>query len=265
MPVNAPSEYFKAEEKFKTAKSKDEKIAALEEMIRLLPRHHGSENAHAQLKTRLAKLKKEGEKKGTRKVGIQKEGEAQICLIGLTNSGKSTLLAGLTDAKPKITEHPYTTTKPEIGMIDYSGVKIQLIEIPSTLDSEYLSIARTADLLVLVIKDEKEKKELERILDNSFIRTKKIVVNPWKEEVTAIKENIWSALGLIIVYTRKTKTSMALPLKSTVRDFAMRIHKDFVRNFKFARLWRSDDREQVMQVGLRYELRHGDIVEIHTE
>jgi ribosome-interacting GTPase 1 len=262
MPVNAPSEYFKAEEKFKSAKNKDDKIAALEEMIRLLPRHHGSENMHAQLKARLAKLKKESEKKGARKLGIQKEGEAQVCLIGLTNSGKSFLLSRLTDARPEISDHPYTTTSPVIGMMDYSGVKIQLIEIPATMDSEYLSIARTAELIVLVIRDDKEKRELERILKNSYVKTKRIVVNPWKEDAADVKERIWSALGLIIVYTRKTKTPMALALGSNVRDFAMRIHKDFVENFRFARIWRSD---RVMQAGLRYELKNGDIVDIHAE
>ena len=134
MPVNAPMEYYKAEEKFKSAKSKDDKIAALEEMIRLLPRHHGSENAHAQLTSRLSKLKKESEKKGARRLGIKKEGDAQICLIGLANAGKSTLLSKLTDAKPKISVTPYTTTKPEIGMMDYKGIKVQLVEIPSTFD-----------------------------------------------------------------------------------------------------------------------------------
>jgi hypothetical protein len=61
MPVNAPAEYFKAEEKFHSSKTREEKIAALEEMIRLLPRHHGSENMIAQLKSRLSKMKKEGD------------------------------------------------------------------------------------------------------------------------------------------------------------------------------------------------------------
>ena len=162
MPVNAPAEYFKAEEKFRSAKIREEKILALEEMIRLLPRHHGSENLFAQLKSRLAKLKKEAEKKGARKIGISKEGEAQVCLLGLTNSGKSSLLARLTNAKPVISEHPYTTLKPEVGMLDYSGIKIQLIEIPSTFDSEYLSMAKGSELLVLITRKENEKKQMKK-------------------------------------------------------------------------------------------------------
>src|SRR3989338_9289658 len=133
MPVNAPYEYYKAEEKFKSAKSKAEKIAALEEMLRLMPRHHGSENVLAQLKARLSKLRKESDKKGGgRRAGVKKEGDAQVCIIGLANTGKSTLLAKLTEAKPKIAQAPYTTTRPEVGMMDYKGIKVQLVEIPST-------------------------------------------------------------------------------------------------------------------------------------
>lgn len=262
MPVNAPAEYFKAEERFHSAKSKEEKIAALEEMIRLLPRHHGSENMLAQLKSRLAKLKKVSEKKGSRKIGIQKEGEAQICLLGLTNSGKSSLLAKLTNAKPVISEHKYTTTKPEIGMLDYSGVKIQLIEIPSTFESEYLSIAKGSELLVLTIKHENEKEDLKRILKENFIRTKRIFINPFNEKPDDIKERIWDSLGLIIVYTKKSQTPMALPNNSTVRDFAMRIHKDFVKNFRFAILWRDS---RMTQVGLSYKLKDRDMVEVYAE
>src|SRR3989338_576871 len=104
MPVNAPMEYFKAEEKFKQAKTTEQKIVCLEEMISLLPRHHGSENMHAQLKSRLAKLKRESisSKKRSGRKGIVKDGEAQVCILGKTMSGKSTILSKLTDARPRI-------------------------------------------------------------------------------------------------------------------------------------------------------------------
>src|SRR3989338_1533968 len=177
MPVNAPMEYYKAEEKFKSAKNKQDKIAALEEMIRLLPRHHGSENAHAQLTSRLAKLRKEGEKKGGgHKAGVRKEGDAQICIIGLANSGKSTLLAKLTGAKPKISVTPYTTTKPEVGMMDYKGIKVQLVEVPSTFDPEYMSIARGCDAIAIVANNEKEREIIESVLRNNYVRQKSVAI-----------------------------------------------------------------------------------------
>ncbi len=266
MPVNAPPEYFRAEEKFRSAKTKEDKIVALEEMIRLMPRHHGSENMLAQLKSRLSKLKKEsaGRKKGGRTFALQKEGEAQVCFIGFTNSGKSYILSKLTDANPDIAYHPYTTTKPEVGMMDYNGVKIQLIEIPSTFESQFVSVARTSDLIVLIARHEKEEDDLKKFLSDSFIRTKYTFANPFEEPAELIREKIWHNLGLIIVYTKKGRinTPMALPINSLVKDFAQRIHKDFVKNFRFARIFRGG---RIIQAGLDYKLMDRDIVEIHTK
>ncbi|MBI2173059.1 MAG: TGS domain-containing protein [Candidatus Aenigmarchaeota archaeon] len=267
MPVNAPAEYFMAESKFHSAKSREEKIAAMEEMVRLMPRHHGSETAMAQLKQKLAKLKKEkgAKKKGGARLGVTKEGEAQVCILGFTNSGKSTLLKSLSGASPGISGYAYTTTRPEIGMMDYSGVKIQLVEIPSTFRSEDISVCRTAELILLLAKSGSELKELEDIMKSNFIRTKAVYANPFTEPVSDIKEKVWDALGLIIAFTRKsdgTKSPMALPDGSNISDFAKRIHKDFVKNFRFARLWRNG---MVKQVGLSYVLEHGDIVEIRVK
>ncbi|MBI4018169.1 MAG: TGS domain-containing protein [Candidatus Aenigmarchaeota archaeon] len=264
MPVNAPAEYFAAENRFQSAKSREERIAALEEMIRLLPKHHGSEQMHAQLKSKLAKLKKEAPagRKGARKAGIAKEGEAQVCLIGLTNSGKSALIAALTQARPQVSHHPYTTTRPEVGMLDYRGVKIQLVEIPATFEPEYLSMVRSSDAVAVVARNPEELKQTEKILADNFVRIKSVAVNPWKESAAEIKERIWRLLGFIITYSKKTGTPMALPRGATVRDFAERIHKDFVRNFRFARLLRSG---MAKQVGLDYVLEDGDVVDIHTK
>ncbi len=263
MPINAPPEYFKAEMRFQGAKTKEEKVLALEEMIRFLPHHHGSEKMHAELKSRLAKLKKETTaKKGGKTVGIAKEGEAQVCIVGFTNSGKSTLLAALTGAKPKISEHPYTTTKPEVGMMDYKGVKIQLVEIPSTFEQQHLSITRTSNLIILAAKNEGEKEELGRILSENFIHVKSVFVNPFADEPEKIKDAIWSALGLMVVYTKKTGTSMALKRGSTIKDFAARIHKDFIKNFSFARVYRKG---RTVQAGLNYALEDGDAVELHMK
>ena len=263
MPVNAPAEYFKAEEKFRSAKTKEEKIAALEEMIRMLPRHHGSETAHAQLKSRLAKLRKETVgKKGRKTVGITKEGDGQVCLLGFTNSGKSSLMSKITGARPEVAAHPYTTTQPEVGMMDYKGIKVQIIEIPATFSPVHMSIARTCDSIVLVVRGQNEIEPLEDILKDNFIRTKTVYANVFHEGPGDVKEKIWRSLGLIVVYTKKGKSvsPMALPHGATIKDFAQRIHKDFIKEFRFARIKRS---ERTIQAGLDYKLQDGDVVELH--
>ena len=68
-------------------------------------------------------------------------------------------------------------------------------------------------------------------------------------------------LGLIIVYAKKTGTPMALEKNSIVRDFAERVHKDFVKNFRFARIMRGN---KFVQAGLNYKLEDGDVIEIYV-
>jgi ribosome-interacting GTPase 1 len=262
MPVNAPVEYFKAEERFKSAKTREERILAMEEMIRLLPRHHGSETALAQLKSRLAKLKKTAPSKGgAHKEGIKKEGDAQIAVVGLTNSGKSWLLSKLTKAQPTVSANAYTTTRPFVGTMDYNGIKLQLVEIPSTFLPEYMSIARNSDAIVIAYRNEVDKEHMKEIMEAHYIRQKNVFVNPWKDDIQDIRKNIWKLLGLIIIYAKKSGSPMALKTNSTVKDFTERIHKDFIKNFRFARIVRGD---KLIQAGLNYRLIDGDVVEIHA-
>ena len=268
MPINASQEYFAAERRYDKAKTPEEKILYLEEMIRLAPKHKGAENMLAQFRGRLAKMKKDlaarkKQKKGGKKQGVVKEGEAQACLLGYTMSGKSTIISKLTDARPAIADHPYTTTRPVIGMMDWSGVKVQLVEIPATLDPEHISVCRSADLVVLVVKDNVDAAKLRAFCREHYVRTKSIIVNVLEEDIGDIRKRIWAALGLIIVYTKSRKgqiSPMALPAGANVREFALRIHKDFVKDFRFAFLWRNGRKSQI---GLNYILQEGDIVEMH--
>ena len=268
MPINATVEYFKAEAKFHKAKSNEEKIAALEEMIREIPKHKGAEHTLAQLRAKLAKLKKEGKaasaKRGGRKIGIPKEGEAQVCILGLTNSGKSSLLNALTNVKAEVGHHSYTTTKPEIGMMDYKGVKIQLVEIPSTFLPEYMGTCRTADAVLILYKNELEKVKVDEIVKGNFIHSKCIYADSFAESPENIKEKIWAALGLMVVYTKDKKhvSPMALRKGANVRDFALRVHKDFVKDFRFAILLRGKMKKQI---GLNYILEDGDVVEVYIK
>ena len=59
MPTNVTVDYAKAQEKYLKAKTREEKIAALEEMISEAPSHKGGENLRKQLKQRLAKMKQQ--------------------------------------------------------------------------------------------------------------------------------------------------------------------------------------------------------------
>ncbi len=278
MPINATAEYFKAEEKFLSAKTREEKIIALEEMIRECPKHKGTENVLAQLKSKLAKLKRTAaaqKKAGTSRHAVRKEGEAQVCLLGLANAGKSTLLKKLTGADVKVASYRYTTKQPAVGMMDYKGLKIQLVEIPATFNSQHMSIVRTADAIVFVVRQEQDAEKLRKICADKFINMRKanmrkVMVLKSNAPVKDTKKRIWDMLDLMMVYTRDPSTKkdepMALPHRASVKDFAEHIHKDFIKNFHFARLWRKKGSKTIeRQVGLNYLLEDGDIVEIHQK
>ncbi|MEK6897733.1 MAG: GTPase, partial [Nanoarchaeota archaeon] len=139
--TNQSPQYQKAEVQFLNAKQDKERLFYLEEMIRECPRHKSSEKMLANLKTRYIKLKEKIEKvkkvAGNRggKAGIKKE-DMQAVIIGFTNSGKSSLLSLLTNTNPAISPYNFTTKKPIIGMMFYSGASIQVVENPA-IESEH--------------------------------------------------------------------------------------------------------------------------------
>ncbi len=159
MPANLPPEYFVAEKKFRQAKTVSEKIAALEEMLSIMPHHKGTDKLRALLRRKLAKLKEESlvekGKKGKKDIyAVKKESTGQVAMAGLPNSGKSQLLSALTNANPTIADYPFSTQKPQTGMIPYENIKIQLVDLPPVTphtDGWVYGIMKNADLLLLVI------------------------------------------------------------------------------------------------------------------
>ncbi len=276
MPVNAPIEYYKAEEKFNSAKTKEEKIACLEEMIRLLPKHKGTHNVLAQLRKKMAKLKSEKRRKtGSRSsFVIKKEGAEQVCLLGLTNSGKSTLLKALTGKDVEIADYPYTTKKPQFGMMKYEDVWIQIVEIPSTFNPGAMGIVYGTDLIVVILDGEKnldeQKREIEDILDKRRIKIKRLYVVTKKPiGLDKLKKKIWKSLGVIRVYTKTPgknpeKKPIIMEKESTVGDVAKEVHKSFLEHFRFARVFGHSVKFNGARVGLDHVLIDKDVVEIRA-
>ena len=158
MPANLTPQYFDAEKKFRAARGPFEKIAALEEMLSVMPKHKGTDHLRAELRTRIAKLNQQAAKKsgGQRaSMMIEKEGAAQVVIVGLPNSGKSQLLTSLTNASPAVGDYPFTTQSATPGMMEYEDIKIQLIDMPPLAPQAIQwwlpPILRQADALLLVV------------------------------------------------------------------------------------------------------------------
>ncbi len=164
MPANLTHAYLEAEKKFKSASSNPEKVGALEEMLRAIPKHKGTEKMQADIKRRLSRLRKEAQKKKPKASQkpfhyVEREGAGQVVLCGPPNSGKSQLLKNLTRAEPKVTQYPFTTQKPLPGMMTYEDIQIQLVDTPplapETLEPWQLVMIQQADagLLLFDVND----------------------------------------------------------------------------------------------------------------
>ena len=159
MPANLTPAYLEAEQSFKSASTYPEKVAALEAMLRTIPKHKGTEKMQADIKRRLSRLRKEAHKKkptASQKPShyVEREGAGQVVLCGPPNSGKSQLLENLTHAAPKVANYPYTTGKPLAGMMAYQDIKIQLVDTPplapEILEPWQLAMIKQADAVLLL-------------------------------------------------------------------------------------------------------------------
>ncbi|MFC2005791.1 GTPase [Chloroflexota bacterium] len=133
MPANLPPQYFEAEKTFRLAKTAQEKIAALEEMLAIMPKHKGTDHLKAELRARIAKLTQGVDKKAAiHRVSmvIEKVGAAQLVVIGPPNAGKSQLVSRVTNASPTVAEYPFTTNTATPGMMEFENIQIQLIDTP---------------------------------------------------------------------------------------------------------------------------------------
>ena len=158
MPANLTPQYLEAEKNFRLAKTTLEKIACLEEMLSVMPRHKGTDHLHADLRTKLASLTKSLDKKtATQRMSmtIEKVGAGQVAVIGLPNTGKSQIVASITNAAPTIAAYPFTTQTATPGMMAFENVQIQIIDTPPLSEHPpewwLINIIRRADGLLLVV------------------------------------------------------------------------------------------------------------------
>ncbi|MEK6820088.1 MAG: GTPase [Nanoarchaeota archaeon] len=299
MSTNQSPEFMSAQTKYLIAKTDEEKLHALEEMIKAMPKHKSAESLRKNIRTRYKKLKEKMRKKKKAKrgrEGIRKEG-VQVVLIGLTSSGKSSLLACITNASPEIAPYPFTTKMAIIGALYHEGIKFQIIDMPAvnyeTFDQ---GIANTADILLIIITnisdlkdilpflekstgkriivfnksdllDEKEKRKIEATL-----RTRKysfsIISCKTQEGIENLKQKLVENSNVIRVYTKQPhkpadKDPIIMPLNSTISEVAEKVLKKGIK-VKEARITGPSSKFPNQKIGLKHKLKDKDIIEFHT-
>ena len=308
---------MEAERRFKQAVSVEEKIAALEEMMAVMPKHKGTEKLQAELKKKMSSLRKESEdhkKSGSRRDShvVEKQGARQLALVGAPNAGKSQLIRALTHATPEVAEYPYTTRTPIPGMMLFYNVRLQLVDLPP-ISRDYMEpwvpqIIRNADAILWVadlsdddVLDRME--ETQRLLQDAHVQLDilKVLIACNKSdapgaaeregvvreffggrfaitvlsaasatpgELEAFKRVVYDFLDVVRVYTKAPgkKADLNDPYVvargSTVLDVAEKVHRDFVLNLKYARIWGEGKPDGIM-VPREFVISEGDILELH--
>lgn len=200
MPANLPPQYFEKEKELKTARTAEEKIKIMEELLSIIPKHKGTEKLQALYKTKISKLRSQTQKKGiSARHGptfhVDKAGAGQVILTGLPNSGKSSIIKALTNANPDIGNYPFTTHSPSPAMMMFENIQIQLIDTPP-ITPEYFEpwhaeLIKSADavLLVMDLGSQNLKNDLKEIKEK--LGEKKIELVPDEQDISDEKRFFW--------------------------------------------------------------------------
>lgn len=144
---------------------------------------------------------------------------ADVGLVGFPNAGKSTLLASLTSAKPKIADYEFTTLKPNLGIVEYRDYRsFVMADIPGIIEGAAQGkglghyflrhIERNAVLLYLIPADAADiKKEFD------ILRNELIAFNP-----ELIDKNFMIALSKCDLLDDELKAEYALEMKEAFGD-----------------------------------------------
>jgi ribosome-interacting GTPase 1 len=214
MPTNLPAVAKKKWNEASLARTPQEKIVKLQEFLSLVPKHKGTEKLCAQVKTKIATLRKEMEEKRRRRAGrggpkffLEKEGAAQIVILGPTKVGRSSLLVSLTNAKTEISDYPFTTLEPVPGMFQFEDLQFQIVEAPPLLEGaargeawglQTLGLGRNADGLVLMVDLSNDAvRQLTTIIDE--LEKARILIQKPRARVEIERKHVDAGLRIIVV------------------------------------------------------------------
>ena len=142
----------------------EEKLKELQEEYANTKYNKATDKHLGKLRERMAKLRREIAIKSKKRkglgFGVKKAGDATAVLVGFPKAGKSSLLNALAGTESKVADYAFTTLDVIPGMLEYSGAKIQLLDLPGIIEGAHLgkgegtkvaSVMRTADILLVVV------------------------------------------------------------------------------------------------------------------
>jgi small GTP-binding protein len=214
MPTNLPAEAKRKWAEVSATRNPIEKLQLMQEFLSLVPKHKGTAKLCAQVKKQMAALRKEIEEKRRKRAGgggpkffIEKEGAAQIVLLGLTNVGKSSLLSKVTNAKVEVSSNPYTTREPVPGIMNYGDMQFQIVEAPALMEGsadgkawglQTLGLARNADGLILMVDLSQDPVWQAHLIFGELEKARVLVTKP-RARVEIEKKHLGAGLRILLL------------------------------------------------------------------
>ena len=235
MPTNLPPEAMDKWELVEAAHTPKEKMDAMIEFLKYVPHHKGTMKLRGEMNRKISLIRADLDKKkrmgtgkssGGPKLFVEKEGSAQIALIGMTNVGKSCLMSATTNSKVVVTPTPYSTHEPVPGIMNYSDVQFQIVEAPAVMEGSAdgraaghvtLGLARNADGVILMVdlsRDPIEQLEL-------------VLVELEKSRVLVSKPS-----GSVDIDRRHAGAALRIILVGKLLDCSMQDVEDLLRSYK---------------------------------
>ena len=145
---------------------------------------------------------------------------ADIGIVGLPNAGKSSILAALTRAKPKIANYPFTTINPNLGVAYYKNNEITIADIPGIVEGAHKGVGLGDKFL----------RHIERckILIHLLDLTEKNLVDNYKKikkELSSYGKNLSKKKE--IIFLNKSDLLKKDEIDSKLKIFKKKINKKF--------------------------------------
>ena len=154
-------------------------------------------------------------------IWLQLKTIADIGIIGLPNAGKSSLLAAITNANPKIANYQFTTLNPNLGVASYDDKEITIADIPGLVEGAH----KGTGLGIQFLKHIERCKSLLHLIDITNADLKKSYKQV-KNELKNYNSNLEKKKELIIL--NKTDLIDKKDLDKIIKDFSKNIKSEVI-------------------------------------
>ena len=166
---------------------------------------------------------------------------ADIGIIGKPNAGKSSLLAALTRAKPKIANYPFTTINPNLGVTYYNGREVTLADIPGLVEGAHKGVG-LGDKFLRHIERCKVLLHLIDLNEENLVKT----YNQISKELSSYDKNLTNKKE--IIFFNKSDLLDSEVIKSKLEEFRKKIKS----KYEIISVFSKKDLQKIKKIMVKY-------------